>query len=418
MYDGARSWWSGNEGIRDTKYTIWGPLVGTCGFLIHFWILRKKEKIVLNPQQLKILLRAQWGMITASLILIGMLLPFFVLPAQTSVNAQNEFTKTWGVNWESKISTPSHGPWLKTPFSVSLQYGQLPYSKNDFTFTQNITFLTNANDSFLCDAWIPKGDGPFPMLLEIHGGGWCGGDKEYLDYQKEYFAAAGYSVFSVQYGAKSESGDYPGIDVYGNLRPLKSRQYSMQEIMNNLASFSDWIAQPTQYTTYKVNISQCFCVGLSAGGHLSALLGTARFNVSNWNPSVVLKGAIDFYGIPDLRHWDVLSPEWFKTTGLMNASVLTDYSLVDKFSPMTYVEYPKTSGSTIVPLLVFHGDMDGVVPITQSQEFNAMCDSRGYKCDYIEIPKADHVFEGDARSGPTQISLWAMERFMKLCSTR
>ncbi len=271
-----------------------------------------------------------------------------------------------------------------------------------FTTVTDVEYYNNGVDSFKVDVDLPQGDGPFPVLIVIHGGGWCAGDKSWaFAYQQEYFAAAGYCIFDVQYGAKEEVG--------------RTRQYSMEEIMANFASFSDWIAQPVNRDHYKVNLSAVFVNGFSAGGHLSALVGVARTNVSAWNPAVRVIGAINFYGIADLRHWDRMTPSWFNLTGLFDEEVLTNYSIVDRFSPMTYVEASPPFNPDIAPLLVFHGAVDTVVAVSQSQELDAMCDARGRKCVYIEIPRGEHCFEGDFNSGPSQITLWAMERFMMLC---
>ena len=305
LYGSSPVWWSGNSAVDATKYAGWGAAVGMIGMIIQIAILQHRSKI-----------SKKWSFgilsvtVISSIILTGLCLPYFIIPAQIGTNAETAFVNTWGANWTSLITPPSQGPWLTTPYSLIQTYSALPYSTSAFSETQNIVYYNNSMDSFKCDAYIPNGPGPFPILIEIHGGGWLGGDKDgTIEYQKEYFAAAGYAVFSIQYGSMAEAN--------------MSRQYSMTEIFANIAEFSDWLAEPQIQTQYKTNISETFVTGLSAGGHLSALIGVARFNVSAWNPAVNLLGAIDFYGITDLRHWAVVSPQWFNDTGLFNASVLT-----------------------------------------------------------------------------------------------
>ncbi len=397
LYGTRIDWWGGNSAMDATKYVVWGPLAGMLGLGVHLHLLQKRRK---TPIRLKRRILIGAGLIAG--VLTGLCLPYFIIPDQVGIAARAEFAATWGADWESRIQQPARGPWMATPYSLFAQYGDLPYTEDMFTIESNITFYDNGVDAFKTDVHVPQGDGPFPVMIVIHGGGWCAGDKSWaFPYQQEYFAAAGYCIFDVQYGAKQEAG--------------MSRQYSMEEIMANLAKFSDWIAQPANRDHYKVNLSAVFTNGFSAGGHLSTLVGVARTNVSAWNPAVRVIGAINFYGIADLRHWDRLTPEWFNETGLFNASVLTNYSIVDRFSPMTYVEASPQGNPDIVPLIVFHGTADSVVAVSQSQELNAMCDARGRKCVFIEIPRGEHCFEGDSNSGPSQITLWAMERFMQLC---
>ncbi len=397
LYEPLAAWWGGNSGIRATEWVVWGPLLGVVGMIVHVRVLSGRKRISLRLGR-----RALMGAALVAGTLTAFCLPYFVIPHQVGVAARSEFAATWGADWESRIQVPAQGPWLATSYCLFAQYGNLPYTDDMFTTETNVEFYNNGVDSFKVDVHLPHGLGPYPALIDIHGGGWCAGDKGLaFEYQQEYFAAAGYCVFDVQYGAKEEAG--------------RTRQYSMEEIMANLAKFSDWIAQPAISDHYKLNISAVFTNGFSAGGHLSMLLGVARTNVSVWNPAVHVIGAINFYGIADLRHWDMLTPWWFNWTGLFNETVFTNYSIIDRFSPMTYVEAVLPANPDIVPLLVFHGDADSVVAVTQSQELDAMCDARGRKCIYIEIPRGEHCFEGDSNSGPTQVTLWAMERFMMLC---
>jgi acetyl esterase/lipase len=391
------NWWQGGGALGNAYYTSWGGILGAIGLVIHLVILWKCENI--SPKLAK---RVGFGAALIGVVLTGLCLPFFIVPLTTGDRAKAEFAKTYGTLWEARIRPVTDGSWLDEPVSAFQSFGHLPYNHSAYTLTLDVEFLKRGNDSFKCDIYLPTGSGPFPVMIEIHGGGWVGGDKNAaFRYQKEYFAAQGYAIFCVQYGAKAENG--------------MSRQYNMQEIMDNLASFSDWLAQPTQRDQYHLNLSRVFTNGYSAGGHLSALVGVARFNLTSWNSAVNVIGAIDYYGIADLRHWAALSPSWFNVTGVSNLSLTTDYSQLDKYNPMTYVEYPRYPGNSIAPLLVLHGNADSIVPVAQSQELDMMCDARGWPCTYIEIPKGEHCFEADSNGPMTQITLWAMERFMQLC---
>src|SRR5271157_127008 len=398
LYGSSPDWWGGNSAIHATKYAGFAAVAGAVALAIHLEILRRRRKISRKSTRL-----VQVVGLCCAVALSSACLPYFIIPAQVGSAARAEFAKTWGVDWESRVHRPAQGPWMDSPYFLFQQYYSLPYSQDAFTFHQDIEFLHLGNDSFKCDVFLPAGTGPNPVMIFIHGGGWVGGDKNsIIAYQLQYFAAAGYTVFSVQYGAMQEAN--------------RTRQYSMPEILSNLGAFSDWLAQPGQVIAYHLNLSCCFLNGLSAGGHLSALLGMARTKLAAWNPAVHVVGAIDFYGITDIRHWDVINQQWLVTEGLFNNSILANYSIVDRYSPMTYAESPGLAGSDIVPLLIFHGDVDNVVSVTQSRDMNAMCDSRGLKCVYIEIPRATHVFEGESNAGPSQVTLWAMERFMQLCA--
>lgn len=49
------------------------------------------------------------------------------------------------------------------------------------------------------DFWIAKGDGPRPLLIYIHGGGWIGGDKKRSDKDVKPYLDRGISYASVNY---------------------------------------------------------------------------------------------------------------------------------------------------------------------------------------------------------------------------
>ena len=44
-------------------------------------------------------------------------------------------------------------------------------------FRSDIEYAKVDGQSLLLDASIPDGEGPYPIAILIHGGGWGGGDK-------------------------------------------------------------------------------------------------------------------------------------------------------------------------------------------------------------------------------------------------
>jgi len=84
-----------------------------------------------------------------------------------------------------------------------------------------------------------------------------------------------------------------------------------------------------------------------------------------------------------------------------------------KYSPITYV-YSNSTSTDLVPNLVFQGELDSVVSTKEVREFAQVCDEKRIKSVYIEVPKADHVFEGNYHYYGGQMTLWAMERFCQL----
>ena len=54
------------------------------------------------------------------------------------------------------------------------------------------------------EIYVPKGEGPFPVLLYIHGGGWCVGSPEGVRRPTMRIADEGYVVINLDYGLAPE----------------------------------------------------------------------------------------------------------------------------------------------------------------------------------------------------------------------
>ncbi|MBA4353834.1 MAG: alpha/beta hydrolase, partial [Novosphingobium sp.] len=109
----------------------------------------------------------------------------------------------------------------------------------------------------IVDIYVPKGKGPHPLVLYIHGGGWMGGHTRQSGAFENFprmlaaFAAEGFTVASVEYRLSGEAA-FPAQsrDVNAALRFLRenARQYSID---------------PARVGVF----------GGSAGGHLAAMAG-------------------------------------------------------------------------------------------------------------------------------------------------
>ncbi len=80
---------------------------------------------------------------------------------------------------DAKPAKPKPVPQTPAPDLADIAYG--PHAEN------------------VLDLWQAKGDGPRPLLVYIHGGGWRGGDKKVRPNQIEPFLARGISVASIDY---------------------------------------------------------------------------------------------------------------------------------------------------------------------------------------------------------------------------
>src|ERR1700721_350189 len=103
------------------------------------------------------------------------------------------------------------------------------------------------------DYYAPKGSGPHPIAIVIHGGGYHGGDSKAGSeaYVADFLAPAGYAVFSINYRlAPKYPYPYMVLDVQRAIRYIR-------------ANARQWNADPDKIAL----------VGGSAGGFLSNMVG-------------------------------------------------------------------------------------------------------------------------------------------------
>jgi acetyl esterase/lipase len=144
------------------------------------------------------------------------------------------------------------------------------------------------------DLWLPKGPGPFPTVLMIHGGCWLSGvaKADIMDYAAGALRDRGIAVWNIDYrGVDRPGGGYPGT-------------------FADVAAATDALAAKAQ--RYHLLLDRLTAFGHSAGGHL-ALWAAARANLPRssplWRPSPLrIPMVISTGGLPDLEANRDLSP--------------------------------------------------------------------------------------------------------------
>src|SRR5258708_10386146 len=62
-----------------------------------------------------------------------------------------------------------------------------------------LTYATHDGVALQGDLYLPKGAGPFPALVAVHGGGWQQGARSAFQYWGPHLAARGYGLFALSY---------------------------------------------------------------------------------------------------------------------------------------------------------------------------------------------------------------------------
>ena len=120
--------------------------------------------------------------------------------------------------------------------------------------TQDVEYLRHGDRRFMARLFRPQGAGPFPAVIEIHGGAWCNGDLNECQIYAEGFARAGPAVASIDFRHAADGYPTSLADINYAIRWVKANA-------SELNTRADLIGS----------------AGQSSGGHL-AMLAAMRPN--------------------------------------------------------------------------------------------------------------------------------------------
>ena len=147
--------------------------------------------------------------------------------------------------------------------------------------------------------------------------------------------------------------------------------------------------------------------GMSAGGHLSLMLGTDTNSTlppdesadsEATKNSAKVAAVVAYFPPTDLRSMVGPSRDF--------PALDFDKDLGDEVSPLVCVT-PDDA-----PTLLVHGTRDRLVPLRHSEEIKAAFDEDKVPCELITIEGAGHGFRGDDSKRATQASIDWFERFL------
>lgn len=363
--------------------------------------------IIIRFSFMKNRLGALTVIVICAFLLIVTFIPYMMIPYRTS-DADNQFLQTYGAAY-TNLDTATMRP---TPFSIYDSIFGFPIDEGKFSVETNILYLNNGNDSFYFDWYKPLGDGPFPVIIAIHGGGWVIGNKaggNVIPFNK-YFASKGYVVFDLQYGVYSvndipEMGDFAATFsmISSLITPNYNASYTIQQQVENIGYFTEVLE--ANESKYHADLSKVFIVGRSAGGHMASVVTTGYRNplfAGNFSATMNILGGIWFYPPTNLSR--IMSP--FMDKLLVGSLPLA--LQYNKFSASYLVE------NSTVPIMIVQGEKDGVVGYPANIEFQQYVNGLGKTCLFVTIPWGGHAFDLDFQTYGGQISTYYIERFMAL----
>jgi len=246
------------------------------------------------------------------------------------------------------------------------------------SIASGIVYSAGRGDTQRMDIVAPKGASQRPMVLLLHGGGWRHGLRtdDSLRFTARVLAGQGLVVAMADYrltevGAMNQ---FPAsvADVRCAVRWLRSNA-----------------------ARYGGDPSRIAVAGLSAGGHLAAMLGAARDESrlddgscgvsADVSPGV--QAVLSYYAPSDLVSCAAETSTCLTaSTYLLGVAPSASASLASRASPITYVD------SSDPPFLFVHGLRDDVIAPRQSRLLHDALRAAGVPTGYVELPNAGHGF--------------------------
>jgi alpha-L-fucosidase 2 len=237
-------------------------------------------------------------------------------------------------------------------------------------FRTDIEFAKIGPAHLTLDANIPDGQGPFPIVILVHGGGWTRGDKQtFIKPLFDPLTKAGFTWFTINY----------------RLAP----QNRFPDCVEDVETAIRWVK--THASEYKGDPRRIALVGESAGGHLVSLAGVRAKKATR------VAAVVPFYAPHDLE-LQVQSHHELGTNlcALFGVTEMNDATskTLRKASPTSYL----TRG--LPPFLLIHGTQDKTVPYEQSTIFQEKMKAKGNVCDLISIDGGGHGMGGWDKAHP------------------
>lgn len=264
----------------------------------------------------------------------------------------------------------------------------------EVTLEEDITYGKGGDVELKLDLARPQGDGPFPAIVFIHGGGWFQGNRH--AYRNAIIEAAkrGYVAATISYRlmefdqAKKET--------------TTAKLHFPAQIHDAKAAIR-WVRANAK--KYHVNPDRIGVTGGSAGGHLSLLVGLTDANANlegeggNPDQSSRVQCVVNVFGPTDMEGcFNDSSVAWIFRL-FMGGAPDEAADTYKAASPVTYVSPDDP------PVLTLHGDVDPLVPISQATTLDEKMKKAGANHKLLVFKGQGHGFRGDAQTTAIQ-AMW------------
>jgi len=269
---------------------------------------------------------------------------------------------------------------LGEPLAVDLSFWRylfpLHFADREVVRTGN---RVRAGERLKADLYRPRTprDGPQPLLVYVHGGGWVLGFRRWQGRLLiRRLVRTGWVAVSIQY----------------RLSPWATWPDHIIDVKRALAwarrMAPSWGADPG-----RIALS-----GNSAGGHLATLAALSP-DVAAWQPGFEkddtrVQALVSWYGIYDLVAAVDGSSDWHGGIRRLWRLLVMKRTLGAAADDYRAASPASHFGEHAPPALLIHGSLDTLVPVASARAFAKLCaETLPERVTYLEIPGAEHSFD-------------------------
>jgi acetyl esterase/lipase len=259
---------------------------------------------------------------------------------------------------------------------VAVKYS--PAASFEFT-TREVEYRKVDGRPILALVYEPKGSGPFPGLIEIHGGAWTNSDRTANPQFMEGLARSGIVVISIDF-RHGASGPYPAS--------LVDINYATRWIKAHAEDFN-------------IDASTIGGMGVSSGGHLVTLAGMRPRDPRYSADQVAGADGVDASLNYVITCWGVLDPyaRYLKAKEKGNEELISNHDrywittdAMQEGNPVQILQ--RGERVELPPCLVVHPEKDQWMTPETAQAFVSNYQSAGGHCELAVFKGMPHGIAG------------------------
>jgi acetyl esterase/lipase len=195
--------------------------------------------------------------------------------------------------------------------------------KDEVDLRPGLTYATHDGVALLGDLYRPKGAGPFPVLVALHGGGWVQGVRTAFQHWGPYLARHGYALFAISY------------------RLAKAGQKTFPHAVHDALAAVQFVRANAR--EHKLDGERVGLLGASAGANIAGLAALGREAAAfqqGGSHGAAVKVLLGVYGVYDvLEMWQryaCTTPRENNIEKFIGVSPMENRQLYFDASPISY----------------------------------------------------------------------------------